>query len=80
MWFVYDGKAADDSVPYTRVAVFRVSISNDSGGNSILSASLEAAEFCCSGSMFAVMIEGSSGRYVRPNHRGCGLLRFSQNF
>lgn len=45
MWFVYDGKAADDSVPCTRVAVFRVSISNDSGGNSIFSASLEAAEF-----------------------------------
>ncbi|KAK9941125.1 hypothetical protein M0R45_017752 [Rubus argutus] len=44
MWLVYSGKDLMD-FRYTRVAVFRVSISEDLAGNRALSAELEAAEF-----------------------------------
>ncbi|KAI5321651.1 hypothetical protein L3X38_030722 [Prunus dulcis] len=45
MWFVYSSNVYGDNNMYLRVAMFRVSVSEHSVGNPILSADLEGAEY-----------------------------------
>ncbi|KAL6195208.1 hypothetical protein ACLB2K_030828 [Fragaria x ananassa] len=66
MWLVYLGKDVMESW-YTRVAVFRVSVSNDSAGNPIISADLEAAGFFQFHSGFVDCISSAFTLCHQPN-------------